>query len=458
VAGVEAALAYLCRHRRRFVPELSRFLRFASISGDGRRRKEMVACASWLSNHMHGIGFDDCAVVPTAGAPAVIARCGASVARPTVLVYGHYDVQPVEPLHGWTTPPFAPALIDGRLVARGASDDKGQIFAHLKAMEAVIRTVGSLPVNVVCLFEGEEEIGSPNLGHALATLDGLRPDVIAVSDTRMLDRHRPVLTVALRGSVNVEIRLARDGGDLHAGAFGGGVLNAGHVLADVVSSLHDADGRVALDGFYDPVRPPSLRQRRSLAIAGLRHDELRAAAGGAPLTGEPGWSAFERTTVRPALVATGLCAGYCGPGSKNAVPATASARLNLRIVPDQQPADVVDVVRRHLARAMPSNTRLRLKVLTASPPVTLDATHPALEAAAEAYRLSFGRPAVRLPSGGSIPSLPILQRAFDAPIVLMGFGLPDDNMHAPDEHLDLAVFERATACCVHALHLFAELG
>lgn len=453
-----SARRYARAHGRRFLRELAELVRIPSVSADPRHRADVVACAEWLRRHLLGMGIPRVELLEAGGPPVVVAAHVTDARRPTVLVYGHYDVQPAGPAGAWTSPPFAPTIRRGRLYGRGASDDKGQLFAHLKAIESLIRTRGAPPVNVVCVLEGEEEVGSRHLAPVLRTLTGLRPDVVVVSDTRMLGPDRPAITVALRGSVHLEVQVGGLAHGLHSGAFGGAVPNPGHGLAQVVASMHDARGRVAVPGFYDDVRDVPTTVRRRLAPHVPRDADMRAAGGGAALAGEPGWTAFERSALRPAVNVTGLCAGYCGPGSLNAVPAAALARVNVRLVPGQSPGRVAGAIRAHVEGRTLCGLTQSVRTLAASPPVALQLDQPVLALAGAAYLRGFGRRPVLVPSGGSIPSVPHLVEAFGSPVVLMGFGLPDDNMHAPNEHLDLVVFNRAIATCTAFLEGLADFA
>lgn len=426
---------------------LKRFISFPSVSAQPARADDMRRCASWLAAHLRRIGLVDAAVLETGGHPAVLGSWRRRPGRPTVLIYGHYDVQPAEPHRAWRTHPFRPAVRGEHLYGRGASDDKGQFFAHLLALELALADGGQLPVNVVCLADGEEEIGSPNLPRLLAgSRRRLAADVAVISDTRMLGPDRPALTYALRGTVNAELVVEGPARDLHSGTFGGSVRDAASALCEIVSSLHDRTGRVAIQGFYDAVRRVPDRQRMELRAAGPSTQRLLSLAG-SPAWGEPGFSPFERTVIRPCLTVTGLQAGYMGPGNKSIVPARASARLNLRLVPDQEPAEVAELLRRHVAAVTPPAVRARLRAVPGARPVVVDRRHPAMEAAAHACRRAFGRAPVFVRSGGTIPAVSMLGDVLAIPSVLMGFGLPDDNTHAPDERLHLPTFQRAVYAC-----------
>jgi acetylornithine deacetylase/succinyl-diaminopimelate desuccinylase-like protein len=447
-----SAIRHARRHGRRAVGDLAAFLRYPSVSADPAYRGAASECAAWLASHLRTIGLEDVRMVTTPGAPVVVASNRHRHGRLHVLVYGHYDVQPVAPAAEWRTSPFRPTIVGDAIHARGASDDKGQLLAHVKAAEAILATEERLPVNLTVVAEGEEEVGSPNLAGALGACAS-HPDLIVASDSRMLGPTRPAITIGLRGSVGLEVTLRGPRHDLHSGAFGGAVVNPAHELADLVSSLHDGDGRVAVAGFYDGVRAIPASERARLVAVGPSDAALRAQADGAPLTGDRRFSAYERTVIRPAINITALSSGYEGPGARNAIPATATARLNARLVPGQVPAEIIGLMRSHVSRATRPGVVPSLRLLSAAPPTEIDPHEPALELAAQAYAAGFGARPALVRSGGSIPAVAVLQRTFDAPVVLMGFGLPDDNMHAPNERFRLPIFRRAIETCIWFLIL-----
>jgi acetylornithine deacetylase/succinyl-diaminopimelate desuccinylase-like protein len=448
------ALRWASARRDQILGELGQLLRFPSISGHPAHLRDLAACADWLARYLRRLGLAQVELRRTPTAPVVVGTTGRSRSTPHVLVYGHYDVQPVAPRSAWRTAPFEPTVISDDLYARGATDDKGQLFAHLTAAEAILRTSGRLPVALTFVLEGEEEIGSPHLGRVLRELadEGLRPTVAILSDTRMLASTRPVIITALRGSIQLEVRVERTGADLHAGAFGGAFLNPAHVLADAVSSIHDACGRVAVDHFHAGIPPLAHSTRDILARTGPSDARLRRDARDAPLAGDQRFSAFERTTIRPAVNVIGMSSGYVGPGNRNAVPTTAVARINVRLVPGQDPPAVVRHFGAHIASAVPPAARASLLVGACTPAIELDREDPAIRQASSAYRRAFGRAAALLPTGGTIPAVPLLRAIYGVPVVLMGFGLPDDNMHAPNEKLNLPVFWRAIDTCIWYLH------
>jgi len=432
----------------RTLAELQRFVRFPSVSAQSAHAGDVKACAVWLAEHLQGIGMAGVQVIATPRHPIVSAEWNRAPGRPTVLIYGHYDVQPPDPLQEWTTPPFEPTVRGTHLYGRGACDDKGQLFAHVKALETFLQMTGRLPVNVKCLFEGEEEIGSPSLKTFLERhARTLRADAAVMSDTRMLAPDRPALTYSLRGGLGLELEVTGPKQDLHSGTFGGAIHNPAQALSEILAGLHDARGRIAIPGFYDRVRVPGADERAYLKKVGPPDAKILADAGAERGWGEPGWSLYERTTVRPALAVTGLTGGYQGEGSKAVIPARATAKLNIRLVPDQDPQEIDLLIRRHIARVTPPTVRTRITTHLGAKPALLDRHHPVMRAAARAYRRGFGAAPVYLRSGGSIPVVNLFQEILGIPTALMGFALPDSHIHAPNERFHLPTFERAITTC-----------
>ncbi|MHC3474025.1 M20/M25/M40 family metallo-hydrolase [Streptomyces sp. 7R007] len=446
-----AALRHAHAHRRHTLALLCDLLRRPTVSSSPAHRSDLHNCAGLLAAHLRRIGLDAVAVRPGRVAPVVTGAWLRRPGAPIVLVYGHYDVQPAGPRSAWATEPFRPTVHGGYVHARGASDDKGQLAAQLAAVEAWLAT-GGPPVNLRIVLDGEEEIGSPALRHALRRDPAeLRADLAVVSDTRMRDPYTPVLVTGLRGSLAVRLDVTGPATDLHAGAYGGAVAEPAQVLSALVASLHHPDGRIAVDGFHDGVRPLCPATRARLARDGPTDRRLLATARVRYGYGEPGYSAFERTTVRPAVVVTALRAG-----ARSAIPRRAGAELSIRLVPDQRPAAVLRALRAHLERRIPhAGVRARLTLLAACPPYTLDLRDPGVAAACRAAVPVFGRPPLLLPSGGSVPFVSDLAALTGTQTLLLGFGLPEDRIHAPDERFAIARLHRGTDACVR---LYGELG
>jgi acetylornithine deacetylase/succinyl-diaminopimelate desuccinylase-like protein len=425
---------------------LVRLLSYPTVSADRRHAADMNACAADLARLLTRIGLRDVQICPGLVAPVVTATWAGRPGCATMLVYGHYDVQPAGPRRAWTTDPFRATHVGDYLHARGASDDKGQLMAHLAAIEAWLATFGKLPLNLRLILDGEEEIGSPTL--VAATARGwprLAADVALVSDTQMLAPDVPVLITGLRGVLRSRLTVYGADSDLHAGAFGGAVANPVDALAGLLSSLHDKTGRVRLTGFYDEVRMISDRERRYLARAGPSDATMLARAGAAAGHGEPGFSVFERVTCRPAMVVTDV---YTSGRGRTVVPTSATADLNVRLVADQDPEMIADVLGRHFRSRMPPGVRGQLFISDGCPSFALDRRAPVINAVRAACRDVFGRDPVLLPSGGSIPFVSALAAARPIDIALFGFGLPDDRIHAPNERLYMPNLFRGTQACI----------
>jgi acetylornithine deacetylase/succinyl-diaminopimelate desuccinylase-like protein len=453
MTATAAALGYARSRREATFERLIRLLEYPTVSADPRRAGDMRRCAASLAGTLGRIGLREVRVWPGRIAPVVTASWQGRPGRPTVLVYGHYDVQPVEPRSAWATDPFRPTRRGPHLYARGASDDKGQLMAHLAAIEAWLATSAKLPINLRLVLDGEEEIGSPTLLEAVARRwPPLAADVAVVSDTWMLAPDAPVLITGLRGVLGARLWISGPARDLHAGAFGGAVANPAEALAGLVASLHDKAGQVQVAGFYDQVRPMSVKERLQLARRGPSDSAMLAPAGVVDSHGEPGFSAFERVVRRPAVVVADLQTS--GEG-RTVVPARAGADLNIRLVAGQDPKTTVDLLRRHLRSRMPPGVHGRLVIRSRCPAYALNERSPALPAVRSACCKVFGRGPALLPSGGSIPFVSALAARRHIDVLLLGFGLRDDAIHAPNERLYLPNLFRGTEACIE---LYRQLG
>ncbi len=443
-------LAYAQANSSRFVSELKDFIRFPSISAQPKHAGDLRKCAAWLAAHLRRIGLKRVEVIPTKGHPLVYAEWLHAPNLPTVLIYGHYDVQPASLSESWRSPPFVPTQHGEDLYGRGASDDKGQLFAHLKSLESWLKTTGKLPVNVKCLFEGEEEIGSRNLSRFLTQNSReLSADVAVVSDMSILAPDRPALTYALRGALAFELEVTGPQTDLHAGTFGGAVHNPLQGLCEIISSLHDArTGRIAIPGFYDKVRHWSKGEHAGMARTGPTDQQILREARSRIGWGEQGYTLYERTTLRPALTINGLSGGYQGIGPKAVIPAKATAKLAVRLVPDQTPQEIAALLQKHFARITPPTLRATMRIDLGVNSVVVSRSNTFVEAAAVAYQKGFGAAPVFKRSGGTIPAVSSFQDILGLPIVMMGFGLPDDRMHAPDEKFHLPNFHKGIATSI----------
>lgn len=437
---------------------LFELLRIPSVSAQREHAADVARAADWLAERLRWIGLEGVAVQPTAGHPVVFGQTAQRPGRPTVLIYGHYDVQPPEPLALWKTPPFEPTVRRGRLYARGAADDKGQLFIHLAVLEAWQRAGGGCPVNVKVLFEGEEEIGSPHLPALLrARARALACDVVLVSDTHMLGPRTPSITAGLRGICCCEIIVRTAKTDLHSGNWGGAVANPLQVLAELLVACKDPrSGKVRIADFYADVKPLPARWQRALAATPHDGAALLRALGVPAFFGERGYGTLARIGARPTFEINGVIGGYAGEGIKTVLPCEARAKVSMRLVPEQRPAAVLAALRRHLAACAPPHARVSVRPLeNSAPAVRLDEDFPELEAARRAVARVFGREPLLALEGGSVPIVAEFSRTLRCPTLLLGFGLPDDNLHAPNEKLDLSMFERGTRTV--AL-LFAELA
>lgn len=454
-AALAHALAYAHAGHARFIAELMDFLRYPSVSAQPHHGADMVHCARWLARRLHAIGLEHVRLVPTGGHPIVTADWLNAPGRPTVLIYGHYDVQPAEPLDQWRSPPFRPVLRDGYLYGRGAADDKGQLFVHIKAMESWLRTCGGLPLNVRCAFEGEEEIGSRGLFRYLRARDWGRADLALLSDMWMAGPGRPAIAESLRGVLNVELDVAGQARDVHSGNFGGAIHNPLQALCEIVARLHDAHGKIAIPSFHARVRDLSPAARAYMAWVGPSDAQVLRDAGARCGWGEGGFSAYERTTIRPALSVNGIVGGYQGSGSKAVIPAHATAKLSFRLVPDQDPVEIDALLRRHVRRIAPRTVTVRLRTLSRAHPFALRRGHPAIRAAQSALGCGFGVAATFLRIGGTIPVAHVLQEELGIPVVPIGFALPDDGLHAPNERVLLSTLAHGVDAIIR---LLAELG
>ncbi|MEX0842900.1 MAG: dipeptidase [Gemmatimonadota bacterium] len=424
--------------------ELFEFLRIPSVSARSEFREDTRRAGQWVVDHLERSGLQ-AELLETGGHPVALGEWrGAGLDAPTLLIYGHYDVQPVEPLELWTAPPFEPEIREGRIYARGSADDKGQLFLHLKALELLLEK-NALPVNVVVLAEGEEEVGSQHLlPFVREHRERLSADAVVISDSQMFAPGLPSLLFSLRGLAYVEVEVRGATSDLHSGAYGGAVPNPATALSSIVASLHDSRGRVAIPGFYDRVVDWDPEVREGIRTLPFDEAAFRKSVGAPALGGEEGYSTLERLWIRPTCEVNGLLSGYTGEGAKTVLPATAMAKLSCRLVPDQDPTEVIDLIRHHVERVAPPEVEVSVRELHRGDPWRATPGGPWFEAAREALAESFGREPVLTGEGGSIPIVADFERELSTPAILLGFALPGCNMHAPDEwfpdaHLELGI-------------------
>ena len=447
---------HLDETRAQGIAELEAFLRIPSISSQPDQADNVRRAAAYLAEQYERIGLENMEVMPTSGHPVVYADWVRDPERPTVLLYGHYDVQPVDPIDLWSSPPFEPVQRDGQLFARGASDDKGQIAIHWQAIDALMRTTGELPVNLKVIAEGEEEVGSQHFDEFVAAhQERLAADYTVVSDTAMAGKGLPAITYALRGLLYFELRVETASTDLHSGEFGGIAPNPIQLLSELLVRLKDPSGHILVPGFYDGVRPISDEERRQFERLPVDEADYQRMYGLTGLAGEPGFTPRERAWARPTLDANGVWGGYQGPGQKTIIPAWAAAKLSCRLVPDQDANAVSRALRDHIESARPRGARITLTQLDHAEPWITPTDHPLLRAGAAALTKAYGVEPVLTRSGGSIGAVHSMSRHLQTPCLLVGFVQPDCFMHAPDERLDLDSFFAGRKA---ALHLWEEVG
>lgn len=439
---MKKVLTYLKSNQTRFVGELAEYLKFPSVSAQPKHSKDVKSCANWLANHCRVIGLKT-KVVSTAGHPIVVATTFVkrNSKLPHFLVYGHYDVQPPEPLDLWKTPPFQPRIVDGQIYARGASDNKGQHFAHLKAVESYLKTGTPLPCEITFVIEGEEEVGSEQLEPFLErNSSGLACDAVVISDTGMPGKGRPALTYALRGIAALELLVHGPAKDLHSGIYGGSVENPAMALCVLLAKLRDARGRILVPGFYDRVVLLSRLERRQFSRLPFDAASFQKLLGSPKLFGESGFTSNEQRSARPTIEINGLTSGYQGEGSKTIVPAWARAKLTCRLVPDQRPAEIAKLLKQFLRKICPPTVRLVVSQGHGAEPYLVSPESRAARAALHALKSAFGSEPYLIREGGSIPIVNQFKRVLGVESLLLGLALPDDNLHSPNEKFDLDCF------------------
>jgi acetylornithine deacetylase/succinyl-diaminopimelate desuccinylase-like protein len=443
-------------NRQRYVDELAEFLRIPSVSTESHHAADIRRGAMWVLNKLQKLGFQ-VKLHETDRHPVVCGHLVIDASLPTVLIYGHYDVQPPDPLDEWVTPPFSPSIRNGHIYARGATDNKGQCLTYLEAMEAMLSVTGRLPLNVKVLIEGEEEIGSPNLGPFLQkNREHLQTDLIAISDGSQFAPGIPAITYGLRGLSYLEIQIQGPRFDLHSGSFGGIVANPVQVLAEMMTRLKNADGTVAIPGFYDHVRELGPEERQELSHLPVDEVRLKKYLGVDQLVGEPDYSIVERKTARPTLDVNGIWGGFAGEGAKTIIPAKAGAKVSMRLVPNQRASAINERFKSFIHSIAPSSVKIQISEMHGSDPVLIERRQPAMEAAARAIEFGFGKKPVFIREGGSIPIVGLFKEVLDCGrILLLGWGSPDDGAHSPNERFSLEDFHRSI-CSVAALFYSLE--
>ena len=446
----DRALQYAHENRARFLNEMKEIASIASVSTDPAHKSDIQKAAFWMAARLENLGMKKVQILPTQGHPVVYGETmEASKKAPVVLIYGHYDVQPAEPLELWNSPAFEPTQRGDNLYGRGVSDMKGQIMASLFAIEAIQKT-DHLPCNLKFIFEGEEEIGSPNLAPFIANhKELLASDLVLNLDTGIIAEDFPSITCSLRGLAYFEIRVSGPASDLHSGGFGGAVHNPAQVLCELIAGMHDDQGRITLPGFYDRVRPLTVEERAEMARLPINDETILKITGAPALFGEAGYTAIERIGARPTLDVNGMLSGFTGTGSKTVLPAKAMAKISMRLVPDQDPAEVNQQLLQYMETNAPPTIHWEVEQLAGGFPSIVDRNAPGVQALADAFQTVWGKPVVFKREGGSVPVVAQMQSILGKASILSGFGLPDDNLHAPNEKLHLPTWYRGIDVLIH---------
>lgn len=443
-------LQFVEQNKDRYLSELKELIAIPSISTNPENKIDVERCAQWISNHLKSIGMENIKIIPTAGHPIVYADWLHAPGKPTILFYGHYDVQPVDPVELWTSPPFDATVRNRNLYARGSSDDKGQVFIHFKAIEAYMRNVGSLPVNIKMIIEGEEEIGSDHLEQFVREhKDLLKADLVLISDTSMFAKGVPSVCYGLRGLAYMQIDLVGTNRDLHSGSYGGSVHNPIQALTEIISQLHDKNGRVVIPGFYDDVRTLTKKERATYKKLPWSDTKYAKDLGVKKLYGEKSFTTLERLWARPTLECNGIWGGFTGEGAKTVLPAEAHAKISMRLVPDQQSEKIAKLFEQQIKKIAPPTVKVTVRNLHGGEPAITPIDSPGVRAAVAALEKGFGKKPLYQREGGSIPIVVQFKQILGLDTVLLGFGLPDENAHAPDEFLNLDNFFGGIKTSIH---------
>jgi acetylornithine deacetylase/succinyl-diaminopimelate desuccinylase-like protein len=449
---------YIAKNNDRFLEELFAWLRIPSISADSRNKGDVRRAAEYLEQKLRDAGLDKVEICETKGHPIVYAEKITDASRPTVLVYGHYDVQPPDPLNLWTTPPFEPQVRDGKIYARGACDDKGQVYMHVKAFE-IMSKLSLLACNVKFMVEGEEEVGSDNLAEFVkGNKSKLGADVILISDTALISLEHPSITTGLRGLSYMEVEVTGPNRDLHSGVYGGAIANPVNVLCELIASLHDADGRVTIPGFYDKVASLSADERKALNAAPFELDEYKRDLDIKDIKGEKGYTTLERTGVRPTLDVNGIWGGYTGEGAKTVLPSKASAKISMRLVPNQVSSEITKLFTKHFESIAPPTVKVKVMPHHGGEPAVTSTNSKPFKAAASAFKDVFGKDPIPTRDGGSIPIVALFKKELGLDTVLMGFGFDSDAIHSPNEHFGVKNFQLGIETIVAFYKHFAKSG
>jgi acetylornithine deacetylase/succinyl-diaminopimelate desuccinylase-like protein len=447
---------YQQQNQDRFLNELLDILKIPSVSADSAYAKDVAAMAEAVKASLLAAGCTTVEIAPTKGHPIVYAEKIIDAALPTILTYGHYDVQPADPLALWTSGPFEPVIKDGKIFARGACDDKGQMYMHVKALE-ILNATNSLQCNVKYIIEGEEEVGSPNLGPFLeANVEKLKADIVLVSDTSMISMEHPSIESGLRGLAYMEVEVTGPNRDLHSGVYGGAVANPLTILSKMIASLHDENNHITVEGFYDKVQELSDAEKNALNAAPFDLAEYTVELGVKADWGEKGYSTLERTGTRPTLEVNGMWGGYIGEGAKTVLPSKANAKISMRLVPNQSSIEISDLFARHFEKLAPPSVTVKVTAHHGGEPVVTPTDSAAYKAAEKAIETTFGKTPIPTRGGGSIPIIALFERVLGLKTVLMGFGLDNDNIHSPNEKFDVANYYKGIETIPYFHKFFAE--
>jgi len=448
---------YQEKNKDRFLNEMLDLLRIPSVSAKKEHKDDMVACATLVKQRLLDAGCDKAEIMDTEGYPVVYGEKIIDPAKPTVLVYGHYDVQPPEPLELWTNPPFEPTIIDGKIFARGSADDKGQFYMHVKALETLVRTK-TMTTNIKFLIEGEEEIGSPNLGKFVAdNIDLLKADVILISDSSMLSMETPSLDIGVRGLSYIEVEVTGPNRDLHSGTYGGAIANPIIILSNMIASCHDKKNHITIPGFYDDVAPPTKEEKRLLKKAPFNEQAYKEDLGVNELWGEKGYTTYERTGIRPTLEVNGIWGGYQGEGAKTVLPSKATAKISTRLVPNQSSHKITELLLNYFISIAPPSVMVKAFEHHGGEPYMTPIESKGYLAAAKAVKKTFGKKPIPVRGGGSIPICSILERELGVKIIFMGFGLDNDNLHSPNEKYNIENYYKGIETIPYFHKYFAEM-
>jgi acetylornithine deacetylase/succinyl-diaminopimelate desuccinylase-like protein len=450
---------YARTYAERFREELFEMLRIPSVSADPQHAGDIRRMAEWLVRHLRSLGLENAQIMETAGHPVAYGEwLGAGADKPTVLVYGHYDVVPAEMEDGWETPPFEPVVKDGKIYARGTTDDKGQLFIHIKALESYLKASGGAPVNLKILLEGEEEISSPNLTPFLKkNLDLLKADVCLISDSSMRVIEEPAITHSLRGMTYIEIEVDGPKEDLHSGLWGGAAHNPALALVEILGKLYNPDNTIAVPGFYDDVVPLTPADREMIAKTDISEAQYKETTGVPATWGDQSYTIRERIAARPTLDINGMWSGWTGPGPKTIIPARAGAKLSSRLVGNQDPHKIFDLLKKYIEAITPQTVNVSVRLLTTGMPALIPFDLPEMQAAARAYEKGWGHAPVFTRGGGSIPIVADISNLLQIPVVMMGYGLDSDGLHSPNEHYSIEMFERGIETAIIYLQELAQM-